>query len=468
MDHSGLILIVDDQPHGRLALASLLEPEGYRLAYAADGPEALVEAARLRPDLVLLDVMMPGMDGFEVCRSLRANPLTAEMPLIMVTALDDDESLLAGIEAGADDFVTKPFNRAELRARIRTVTRLNRYRSLWEGRERYERLVERSPNGVLIVDAQGAVKLANPALRQLLATEIDQSLVLDLRAMVAPERWGEMLMHLASLFAGPQDNVRFESTLNASNGSRRLVEIDAGRCEWDNGTAAQVLIRDITDRKRAELLEEERRQAAYDLHDGVAQVVTGVYQQIQLFARHYRQRSPEAVADLEQIQTMARRAVTETRRVIEGLRPTALDDFGLVGALEMLVDSLRSEGWELGFQARLIAERLPPPVETALFRIAQEALTNTRKYAGESRAALSLEQTAEGVRLEVRDWGKGFDPATLVQPVKLGERLGLRAMRDRAALLGGELHVEAKPDVGVCIVATLPLKGIAFDGSNDD
>jgi DNA-binding response OmpR family regulator len=128
MRHSSTILIVDDEPAGRDTLEALLMAQGYNLAFASNGPEALAKAAELTPDLILLDVMMPGMDGFEVCRRLRTDPLLTEVPVIMVTALDDRDSRLRGIEAGADDFVTKPFDRAELRARVRTITRLNRYR----------------------------------------------------------------------------------------------------------------------------------------------------------------------------------------------------------------------------------------------------------------------------------------------------------------------------------------------------
>lgn len=128
------ILIVDDQAAGREALEALLFTPEYNLEFAADGPEALRQAAELRPDLILLDVMMPGMDGFEVCRRLRADPNLAEVPIVMVTALDDQESRLSGIEAGADDFISKPFDRSELRARVRTITRLNRYRRLLEER----------------------------------------------------------------------------------------------------------------------------------------------------------------------------------------------------------------------------------------------------------------------------------------------------------------------------------------------
>lgn len=126
------VLIVDDMPANRDTLAELLGPANYLLAEAADGPDALCRAAAAPPDLILLDVMMPGMDGYEVCRRIRADQVLAEVPVIMVTALDDQASRIAGIEAGADDFITKPFNRSELRARVRTITRLNRYRRIVE------------------------------------------------------------------------------------------------------------------------------------------------------------------------------------------------------------------------------------------------------------------------------------------------------------------------------------------------
>jgi two-component system cell cycle sensor histidine kinase/response regulator CckA len=132
------ILIVDDLAANRETLIELLDAGGYRLLEAADGPAALQAAAEHAPDLILLDVMMPGMDGFEVCRRLRADERSAEMPVILVTALDDQASRLAGIEAGADDFITKPFNRAELRARVRTITRLNRYARLHHERAKLQ------------------------------------------------------------------------------------------------------------------------------------------------------------------------------------------------------------------------------------------------------------------------------------------------------------------------------------------
>jgi diguanylate cyclase (GGDEF)-like protein len=135
MSDKSIILVVDDEIVSRYTVEALLSSEGYNLEFAESGEEALAKATQLVPDLMLLDVMMPGMDGFEVCTRLRANPRLAELPVVMVTALDDRESRLRGLEVGADDFMSKPFDRAELRARIRTITRLNRYRRLVETEE---------------------------------------------------------------------------------------------------------------------------------------------------------------------------------------------------------------------------------------------------------------------------------------------------------------------------------------------
>jgi CheY-like chemotaxis protein len=130
MKTTSTILIVDDEPVGQKALEGLLLPLEYNLAFAGNGLEALTKAAALIPDLILLDVMMPAMNGFETCRRLRAHPFLADVPIIMVTALDDHDSRLQGLEAGADDFLAKPFDRVALRARVKTIVRLNRYRRL--------------------------------------------------------------------------------------------------------------------------------------------------------------------------------------------------------------------------------------------------------------------------------------------------------------------------------------------------
>lgn len=129
-----MVLIVDDEYAGRETLQSVLEGEGYRLEMAENGMQALEKARQLLPDVILLDIMMPGMTGFEVCERIRNDPQIAEIPIIVLTALDDREALLTALKAGADDFISKPFDRYELRARLLGITRLNRYQKLLQER----------------------------------------------------------------------------------------------------------------------------------------------------------------------------------------------------------------------------------------------------------------------------------------------------------------------------------------------
>lgn len=163
------ILIVDDDEAGQLALEGLLALEGYQLTVASHGEEAIALAKTILPDLILLDVMMPGMDGFEVCQYLRQDALLAEVPVILVTTLDSQESRLRGLEAGADDFISKPFDRVELRARVKTVTRLNRYRRLVSERQKFEWVVEEAEEGYVLLDASGEISYANAQARLYLA-----------------------------------------------------------------------------------------------------------------------------------------------------------------------------------------------------------------------------------------------------------------------------------------------------------
>jgi len=117
------ILVVDDEPKNRELIRDTLEVRGYAIEAAASGTEALVCIAAAPPDVVLLDVSMPGMDGLEVCRQLKGDPVTASLPVIMVTAHTDRRDRLAGIEAGADDYLTKPVDLQDLLLRVRNVVR---------------------------------------------------------------------------------------------------------------------------------------------------------------------------------------------------------------------------------------------------------------------------------------------------------------------------------------------------------
>src|SRR5262245_39284377 len=120
------ILVVDDDPKHLRLVDALLQPRGYTVVTSSNGAEALEQAHRVSPDLILLDVMMPQVDGFEVCKLLKDHPATRLIPVVMMTALDRMEDRITGLEAGADDFLTKPVHRDALLARVRTSLRLKR------------------------------------------------------------------------------------------------------------------------------------------------------------------------------------------------------------------------------------------------------------------------------------------------------------------------------------------------------
>jgi PAS domain S-box-containing protein len=209
--------------------------------------------------------------------------------------------------------------------------------------------------------------------------------------------------------------------------------------------------------------EEERRRVAYEVHDGPTQVAIAAHQHLQAFADDHPPGSTVEPGELDRALELAQGAVRESRHIIEGLRPTALDDFGLSAAVRMRVEELKKEGWEIGHEDALGEERLPEEIETTLYRIAQEALSNVRKHARTKRAHTRLTRRGRKVLLEVRDEGRGFDLSSTSREGSPGERVGLSSMRERVAMLGGELKITSRPGAGTSLVAEVPLPQLEGD-----
>jgi adenylate cyclase len=243
MTDEPLVLAVDDLPANVRLLDAVLSPRGYRVLGAGSGPEALALVAEHRPDLVLLDIVMPEMDGYEVCRRLRQDPATAFLPVVMITASGDQERLLA-IEAGADDFVAKPFDQAELLARVRSLLRIKRYHDTIEGQaaelaEWNRTLEQRVQEQVGQLERMGRLRrFLSPQLADLVVSSGDESFLdshrrditvvfCDLRAFTAfaetaePE---EVMGVLDDYFQALGDLVtRFEGTLERFTGDGLMV-----------------------------------------------------------------------------------------------------------------------------------------------------------------------------------------------------------------------------------------------------
>jgi PAS domain S-box-containing protein len=212
--------------------------------------------------------------------------------------------------------------------------------------------------------------------------------------------------------------------------------------------------------------EEERRGVAYDIHDGLAQTAAAAHHHLQAFARRHPPGSSQGQEELNEALELVRGAVGEARHLIHDLRPTVLDDFGLAAAVRLQVDALQAEGWEVGLEETLGDERLPPEVETTLFRVTQEALTNVRKHARASRVRVALDRSGGAVRLLVRDEGRGFRPDEATKGNGPGERVGLSGMRERVSLLGGRFELHSEPGAGTTVKAEVELPATREDADH--
>jgi DNA-binding response OmpR family regulator len=115
------ILIIDDEPYGRQLLEAILLEENYHLMFAESGQKAIKHVNEFLPDLILLDIMMPEINGFEICQIIRSNVSTSKIPIILITALDDRDSKKKGFEVGANDYIPKPFNRNEVLVKVKNL-----------------------------------------------------------------------------------------------------------------------------------------------------------------------------------------------------------------------------------------------------------------------------------------------------------------------------------------------------------
>nr|WP_315392101.1 diguanylate cyclase [uncultured Duganella sp.] len=158
------ILIVDDAPENLAALRKLMVEQGYQTFVATSGERALKIARRVHPDLILLDIMMPGMDGLETCRQLKSHAATQRIPVIFMSAKTDTDDVVAGFDIGAVDYIAKPLRLAEVRARVRTQLQIRSNSETQEEQaERLRTIVNNMAEGLLIIEADGRIQFTNPA-----------------------------------------------------------------------------------------------------------------------------------------------------------------------------------------------------------------------------------------------------------------------------------------------------------------
>ena len=173
------ILLVDDNPTNLQVLLQTLSGRGYKLLIAKNGESALRIAEKAKPALVLLDIMMPGMDGYEVCRRLKASPQSHNITVIFLSALDDTKDKVRGLETGAVDFISKPFQAEEVIARVQTQLKIHRLEQALSARNRQleadkARILENMNEGIFGLDSLGQITFANPAASVMTGWAVDQ------------------------------------------------------------------------------------------------------------------------------------------------------------------------------------------------------------------------------------------------------------------------------------------------------
>jgi PAS domain S-box-containing protein len=431
-------------------------------------------------DAIVSDIKMPGMDGLKLLS--RIKELQPETPILLITGHGEQDLVIQALRGGAYDFIQKPLDRdyvvASLRRAIQTHQMrwqlreqqrvLERYsrsleeavRALRESDERFRNIFAEAPIGMAIVSLDGMLLQVNKAFGEMMGYDVQELAMQSLTAITHAEDVGKDELLTMQMLEGVISSYKVEKRYLRKNQETLWADLTATMLRNQDGQPIYrlVMIENIVERKRAKLLEEVQRHVAYDLHDGLAQVAASAYQHLQAFASRYRSRSPQTRQNLGRALELAHLTVKEARQLIAGLRPTVLDDFGLATALRLQVESLCIEGWTITYDETLGSERLPPIIETTLFRVAQEALTNARKHAGALRAHLALERRGTAIHLEVQDWGRGFEPLAVLQETSPAEHIGLREMQERVQLIGGHFMICSHLNVGTLIVAEVPLQ----------
>ena len=317
-------------------------------------------------------------------------------------------------------------------------------------------IIDNTTSSIYLKDLEGRYLLINSAVEQFVGLSSDQLLMRSDRELFpreAAERFHETDRRVVQTGAPVEveEEVPREDGLHTYITVKFPIRNSAGQIVAVGGIST-----DITDRKLAtdalkeeqellrrtiEIQDQERQLIAYEIHDGLVQYVTGAKMQLESIAARNGSSAIDGhalAAELQTIVGILQRAVAEGRRLINGIRTPVLDDWGIMPAIEQLVDEDERAHVKVEFQNDETIGRLDPKIEEALYRIAQEALTNTRKHSKSTRIRIRLCRHEDRVRLEVRDWGIGFTPSLASKSVH-----GLNIMTKRARIAGGSCTIES-------------------------
>ena len=500
------IIVVDDTPANLHLLTGMLKERGYKVRPVSSGKFALQTAKHDPPDLILLDIIMPEMNGYEVCECLKADEQLSGIPVIFISALNETMDKVKAFKVGGVDYVTKPFQFEEVHARVATHLELRRQKRLIQ--ESYDRLRESRDdlNRAQAVAHTGSWRL-DVRRNELLWSEenwrifgVPKGTPLTYETFLAtvyPEdrdsvdtSWKAVLRGapydiehrivvgdavkwvreravlefaeqgvLLGVFGTTQDiteRKRAEEALYRLHAEleRRVQERTAELAQANEGLRAETAERVRAEEKQATIVLEERTRIAREIHDTLAQGFTGIVIQLEA-AEDALADDPEAAhTHLLRARELARESLAEARRSVWALRPQALERGDLVSALASLAGQLaRESSVEIEFSQHGVPPRLSHDMENNLLRLCQEALTNALKHARASSIRAALIFGPQQVELRVEDDGQGFDPSQQPHP----HGFGFLSMTERAERMGGQLIIDSQPGQGTRVVVLVPV-----------
>ncbi len=366
----------------------------------------------------------------------------------------------------AEEALQKAHDELEQRVKERTTELAKANENL----DIFRKFIDASGVGFGMADLDGTIAYANPILCRLLGEEkledvIDKNISAYYPEDYLQRRRDEMIPALLR-----EEYLHTETKVLQRHGNAIPIQQSTFLIRDENGNPFRtgVVISDISERKRAEeaLAKEhrhlrdmlrssdnERQLIAYDIHDGLAQQLAGALMQFQAYDHLKDTQAKQAANAFHAGLTMLQQSHFEARRLIADVRPPVLDEAGVAEAISHLVhEQIRCTGLRIASHTRVAFDRLDPTLENAIYRIAQEALTNACKHSKSEKVQISLLQRGDRVRIEIRDWGVGFDPKAIPK-----SHFGLEGIRQRARLLNGKCSIRSAAGKGARITVELPV-----------
>ncbi len=499
------VLVIDDDPASLEILFEHLQQAGFRMLVAKTGTSALKRVKNFQPDIILLDIMLPDIDGFELCRRLKESSQQADTPIIFLSALTDTADKIKGLNLSAVDYITKPFQPAEVVTRVQKHLLLQSLRRRLEQKNtqleqeiaerkrtenelrKYERIVSATTDLISLVDRNYIYQVVNEAYLVAHDKRYDEIVGHSARDLHGVDVFENIIKErFDRALAG--ETIHYQAWFDYAGLERKFMSVTyAPYIKVDNTISGVVVsVRDITEHQQLEAQKqrlatlEERERIGQELHDDLGQVMGYVNVQAQAVQELLAQnKSAPAQVALKQLLEAAQNAHTDVRRYILGIRADPYPPAGAApadfrGTLEQYLGDIERH---YGLQVRVSLPEedtldipLAPEVSTQLLRIIQEALTNIRKHAGVDTARLFFFIDTQQVQAVIEDEGTGFESQELEarsqeadesltpspQPPTPNHHFGLQIMRERAEKIGGSLEVRSTPGEGTRVVARMP------------